>query len=180
MEKKENANHIFVLECLEEALIRLMNKKNYADITISELCEVAGVSRISYYRNYNNFDEIILNYLNKKTDDWWTNFTNSQDMLSGNFWVGISQEYLKHKNIIQLIYKQNLSRLIKEHIFSRCGPKKEQPQYEKYATSVIAGAIYGYLDMWFQNDMVNPPFELNLKVMLNLYKLMVEHSNKEI
>ena len=39
----------FFQKCLYEALIKLMKKKEYTDINISELCEEADVSRMTYY-----------------------------------------------------------------------------------------------------------------------------------
>ena len=44
--------HILVMESLTEALIQLMRKKPLAEIKISELCDKAGVSRVSFYRNF--------------------------------------------------------------------------------------------------------------------------------
>lgn len=47
-------------ECLQTALVTLMKLKNYEKISISELVKKAGVSRTSFYRNYNSKEDIIL------------------------------------------------------------------------------------------------------------------------
>ena len=39
-------------ECIESALILLLENKSFADISISELVKRAGVSRTAFYRNY--------------------------------------------------------------------------------------------------------------------------------
>ena len=54
--KKQNR---IVCESLREALIILMNEKNYYKISICELCEKAGVSRMAFYNNYESKDNLL-------------------------------------------------------------------------------------------------------------------------
>ena len=44
---------------MEISLLQLLEKKELAKITISELVNRAGVSRASFYRNYNSKEEIL-------------------------------------------------------------------------------------------------------------------------
>lgn len=41
-----------VCECITDALFRLMKSKPLQDISITELTRVAGVGRVSFYRNF--------------------------------------------------------------------------------------------------------------------------------
>ena len=50
---------LFTRECLLGALLRLGKKKPFDKITISELVKCEGVSRTSFYRNYNTIEDII-------------------------------------------------------------------------------------------------------------------------
>lgn len=52
MENAKNAANQIAKECLVTALIQLLKEKNLSEITISELASKAGVSRMTYYRNY--------------------------------------------------------------------------------------------------------------------------------
>ena len=54
--KKQNR---IVCESLREELIILMNEKNYYKISISELCQKAGVSRMAFYNNYESKDNLL-------------------------------------------------------------------------------------------------------------------------
>ena len=49
----------FTRECLLGALLRLVKKKPFDKISVSELVECAGVSRTAFYRNYSTIDDII-------------------------------------------------------------------------------------------------------------------------
>ena len=45
-----------------EAVLLLMDEKPYSKITVSDITEKAGVARQTFYRNYNDKDEVIIKY----------------------------------------------------------------------------------------------------------------------
>jgi len=47
-----------------DALMLLMDEKPYDKITVSDIAEKAGVARPTFYRNFDDKDEVILQYLN--------------------------------------------------------------------------------------------------------------------
>ena len=53
----------FNQQCLYTALMQMSNKKTIDSITIGELCDYAGVSRMTYYRSYTSKEEILLQHL---------------------------------------------------------------------------------------------------------------------
>lgn len=48
---------------LSNALVDLLKKKPMKDIKISELCELANVSRATFYNNFNSVDEVFTYYI---------------------------------------------------------------------------------------------------------------------
>jgi len=52
-----------VKKCIVDALLLLMNEKDFDEISITEICNKAGVSRMAYYRNYYTKKDIIIEYL---------------------------------------------------------------------------------------------------------------------
>lgn len=50
-------------ECIEQALISLMERKPYSSITIKDITDRAGVSRVSYYRNYSSKEDILSGFM---------------------------------------------------------------------------------------------------------------------
>lgn len=55
---------------LSKALLSLLEKKKLNEITISELCSKAGLSRLSFYRNYNSMEQIVREHLSGITDSF--------------------------------------------------------------------------------------------------------------
>lgn len=58
----EKKTETMTKECLYTALLLLMEKKPYEEITITEIAKKAGVSRMSYYRLYKSKDDILAQY----------------------------------------------------------------------------------------------------------------------
>jgi len=57
---------------MDEALILLLEKKDFEFITIKEICAKAGVNRSTFYFHYENINDLIKecdNYLNEKFID---------------------------------------------------------------------------------------------------------------
>lgn len=54
---------------MDEALIALLERKNYEYITVKEICEKAGVNRSTFYLHYETIDDLLsecIEYIGKK------------------------------------------------------------------------------------------------------------------
>ena len=49
----------FSRNCLSQALIELLEENEYEDISIQDIVDKAGFSRMAYYRNFKSKDEVI-------------------------------------------------------------------------------------------------------------------------
>ena len=58
---------------IAEALIFLMEKNDYDKITVTDITKAAGISRMTYYRNYSSKDDILIKYF----EDEWNRFLES-------------------------------------------------------------------------------------------------------
>jgi len=47
-----------VKDCLKTALLELCRNRSYKDLSVSELCRKAGVSRMAFYRNYQVINDL--------------------------------------------------------------------------------------------------------------------------
>lgn len=52
----------YVRTQLTQALLRLLQEKKLADISVSELTQRAQVGRASFYRNYQSLSDILFQY----------------------------------------------------------------------------------------------------------------------
>lgn len=58
-ENKTNQRITLTKRLLQEALIRLMNDKDIANISVSELCKEAGINRTTFYYHYGNQHDVL-------------------------------------------------------------------------------------------------------------------------
>lgn len=49
-------------ECITTAIIQLLEKETLSNITVSQVCKRAGVSRMAFYRNYDGLEQVLYEY----------------------------------------------------------------------------------------------------------------------
>ena len=55
---------------IENAFLDLLNEKPYLEITVTDIIKKAGVSRMSYYRNYSTVMDIVESITDRMADDF--------------------------------------------------------------------------------------------------------------
>lgn len=169
---KTNEAHTIVLESLTEALLRLMEQKPLKTITVSELCDKAGVSRISFYRNYKKMDEILVRHLIHCMDEWWRRMEKkSEDQFFREFWPGLLEEYRKNERLIRLLYQNDAAYILKDHIFTCCDPANASDETDAYLRAALAGTLYGIVDEWIRRGMGELPDGFSLMNVLQFTKV---------
>ncbi|MCR5505964.1 MAG: TetR/AcrR family transcriptional regulator [Bacilli bacterium] len=118
MSKKGNGMRELASECLFIALLKLMDEKPYQSISITEICDKAGVSRMAYYRNYNSKEEILTKHAEMIVEGVKKEIiANPGDI---QIWQNI-YEYLSQHNIFYKLSEAGLiqyfSNLVKELVF---------------------------------------------------------------
>lgn len=172
---RRNEAHEAVIESLTEALLQMMEQKPLAEINITELCGHAGVSRISFYRNFESVEDILVQKLTACTDLWWQEFSQrkDEDFLS-SFWDELLDQYRKNSRLILLLSQNNATGILKQHIFSCCNPALEKSDEAGYLRAVLAGAIYGLVDEWVRRGMKELPEGFGVQTLRSVYMTLGE------
>ena len=159
---------------MDEALILLLEKKEYSFITIKEICEKAGVNRSTFYLHYETIDDLLsecIEYIGYKVKKKFNNKVfNKQVIKKSNLeeLLLITPEYLlpyleflkENKAIYKIAYSQpnvlheetiinHLYKNIFEPILDRYSvPKNEQ----KYMMSFYLSGMSAVMRDWIKND----------------------------
>ncbi|MBR2684467.1 MAG: TetR/AcrR family transcriptional regulator [Erysipelotrichaceae bacterium] len=136
---------------LTKALLELLKKKNMNEISVSELCDTAGLSRLSYYRNYTSKEEILEEYLHGIT----TSFLKGTSV---NFRTTPQKEFIIHlithmqeqKDVVNMLVQNNLSYLLKE-AFDEAFLRSVDIYQDPYRCYVASGAYFNLVYAWFIN-----------------------------
>ena len=147
----------YVVEHITSALLELMREKPLRDVSISELCDAAGVGRASFYRNFSDKEDVISRYLKQILDDWWLRSITKPDF---NIVRAIFEHFYERRELYMLLYSQGLSHLHLNSITDACGPKPEQENHAAYTSAFFAHGLYGWIDEWFKRGTPESPEEM--------------------
>lgn len=140
----------YVLEHITAALLELLREKPIEEISISELCELAGIGRASFYRNFNSKEDILLAYIRKLFQEWTAEGFQAENKPLSEFLRSLFSHFEKHRDFYELLNQRNLLFLLKDVIIGICGPQPDQPKEEAYARAYFSYALYGWIEVWFQ------------------------------
>lgn len=147
----------YVVEHITDAMLKLMQSNDFHDISISRICEEAGVGRASFYRNFESKEAVISRHLKTLLDHWWEEAIQKPDF---NLVEEIFSHYWNHRGLCIMLYRQGLAHLSLQSIKEACGPKPEQPNIVAYTTAYFSYGLYGWIEEWFKRGMQETPKEM--------------------
>lgn len=155
----------FFQKCLYEALVKLMKRKVFADISVSELCEEAGVSRMTYYRSYNSKEDILIQHLELCFKRFMRELRDSTNMsfyevavTFFEFWEKEEKEFLTA--LIDSGLSINLMDLFYEYLDNIYESMELEESVEPFVKSFLAGGLYKLLIDWIKSDSNTPIQEM--------------------
>jgi len=143
-----------------DSLMLLMDEKPYDSITVSDIAEKAGVARPTFYRNFDDKDEVVLQYLNNS-------FGTENDDKHNNIVLLFDHKYLiKHQNNLKKILstasiENRIYRELQYYSVFLTEQYKKQLSAEDYLICrykicyQITGSLRIFFD-WFINNMPMP------------------------
>lgn len=143
----------YVIEHITEALLALLSEKEMEDISISELCDRAGVGRASFYRNFNSKEDILRAYIDKLFGGWKSKWEENNKLpLSAGIGM-IFDHFEQHRAFYGLLNERRLIYLLKDVILASLEMKPGLPKAEAYSKAFVAYSLYGWIEVWFQRGM---------------------------
>lgn len=150
----------YVIEHLTNALLELLQEKQLDDISISELCDMAGVGRATFYRNFETREDIIKRYINGLFSELADGQAQNGSHPENDFLRSLFAHIERHIDFYKLLNERHLIHLLKDVIIALCGPKPEDSKEAAYAKAFVAYTLYGWIEVWFQRGMADSPEEM--------------------
>lgn len=170
-------------EAIEQALISLLDEKEFKDITISEIVKRAGVSRTAYYRNYKSKEDILStclkNIMNKSS-----NSLLGYDALKDTkkTWIALLETVKVNYKEYKLLLKAGYKNIIIDEFNKSMNYNISKKQFELYYSNLYwAGAISSVVLEWIEDDMnipIEQVAELGSNLMINGLNTIKEYGNK--
>lgn len=150
----------FVDVYITEAFLLLLKKKEYRDITITEICKKAGVTRMSFYRNFESKEDILHKKVRNITDSFLKESAISykNDTVSCYF-IKLFTHMKQQIELCNALNKAGLFYMIKDE-FDRVFLSTYRQEYDEYKSVFLAGGIYNIFLYWFLNNCRDNPEDL--------------------
>ena len=172
---KFESKYFNTAQLMNQALIELLNKKEYEYITIKEICKKAGVNRSTFYLHYENMNDLLeetVENINKKFLSYFnhssTDFIKKIEHADINDLILITPEYLlpflnfikENKTIYQVAIKHPtkmqssqkftlLNKYILFPIFNRFHIDERQ---NKYLAAYYINGINAIVNEWINTN----------------------------
>ena len=169
-----NSQNQLVRECIFTALMILMERKCFKEIKITEIVNKAGVSRMSYYRNYNSKEDIITFYLDKMLEDYLEIISNNEmyDRYNRKYYFIVC--FKNNERLIRNLIKSGMESLILERINTFTDSVVELPTNKKaYLPTTdqqnlqfAVGGLFNVIMEWFHRGMTETVEEMAQKICL--------------
>ena len=155
-----------VKEAIEMAMIKLLKKKDINKITVTELTELAGVGRSSFYRNFESFEDVAVSYVNRMYGEYFKNNPVNPDAYKkSNFSYFLKERYrfVKNNGDIFLAFHKNgllYNALLKMDPEIKTQYLVADIHESRYFSAMIMGFSAGVIEEWVAGGMKEAPEEL--------------------
>lgn len=169
MYKGSNPTALKSQQWIKESLYELLKEIPYQNINIKLITERAGLARQTFYKLYNNKDEIVAHLL----DDMFHDFKSSlltQETISMRTLSSCYFEYFyDNKEVVYLFINNNLMNLMEvkfcEYLTElRLFISDKEITHSQYTISMVSGALLGVLVQWFKDDLILSIDDLSILV----------------
>lgn len=156
--RRKNVTNAVIRESITEALLILMKQKPFAQISITEIVQKAGVGRVTFYRNYSGKEDVLVSALNEAATDWWLAFRaeGRTDYVEALF-----EHCLTVKDIVLPLYEHGLIHLLFQNVHDLLGPADGDSEFLSYQKSCLTGCVFGFLNEWVRRGMTDPPEKMS-------------------
>ena len=149
-------------KCVETALLLLMQEKDYADITITDIIQKSGVSRSAYYRNYRTKEDVLKTIFDQAVDVMTKDIERPlREQNREACFAVLFRDVAKKESLFRIILKAKLEKQLVETINQRLLQNIPAEEYKsRYLILSWVGSNINILLNWVQEGMPLPPDEM--------------------
>ena len=160
MNEKENLTQKYIYT----AFLQLLEKKHYDSISVCEICTKAGVSRMSFYRNFESKEDLAFKGIKQIMCGIESNFKNLKVINKFTIIQEFFQAAKKYKAAIISLQNSQIEKTLKEIVVQELSENAHNIDYfnktSKYIPLLYFSAITSVLFMWLKQDAVESPEDM--------------------
>lgn len=155
---------------LAAAFIELLQKKNFPDITITEICNRAQIARRTFYRNFNTTSDVICYFVRNSVEEFSKEMLKYADADYYEIVVAYYSFWFSKKDLMTLLSRNGLTQILfieylicleKLPFLCHMGHSSNQNSDEfRFMHAFFAGGLWSLLTFYIANDGSQSPEEL--------------------
>lgn len=151
----------FLKECMADSLLLLMRQKPFAQITINEIAQTAGVNRSTWFRNFETKNDALI----FKVTRLWFRWADEHGLKDCRRYTldnaGAFFEFCDSiRDILGLIYHAELQSIVYESFYQVMMPQYGASSAECYEARFYSYGLFGLLEEWVKRDFFETPAQL--------------------
>lgn len=158
-ETKDTLTKTYIFQAFYDLLI----KNSINEINVSDICTKAGVSRMSFYRNFKSKDDLVEKSLEKILENLKETLSKQEQINQYTVTKEIFATALKYQKVTKAFknsdYITKFTNCIAERLFTFAPEDKINPA-QKYIPIFYFSAIAGTLAVWLNNGTAETPEEM--------------------
>ena len=155
-------------QSIVEALVSLLQTKSFEHISVSELCLRAGVSRMAFYRHFENLQDVLKGHFRDQRHEFlgWLRSEPEADLYS----IGLRflQVIERERTLFRALVRVNLQWILADYLVtgmerfrSEFRPLEYSSPLEKeYLIAYEAGGFLSIISKWVGRDCRDPKEEV--------------------
>ena len=137
-----------------KALLELMDQKEYKDITITDVTNLAKVSRVTFYRHFDTIEDILIRYFEITSERYqeqsklqFANGERNNEVAVLSLFLFFKSNLNATKSLMKAGLEGELLKFLNNEFENKLPVK-----LDKYLAYFVSGALYNVLIHWSQND----------------------------
>lgn len=169
MYKGNNPTALQSQKMITDALLLLMDEKDFAKINIKELCDKALVSRQTFYSLFQTKEQVIELHFDRMFADYAKQFNETKKTTVSDVCTTAVSYLMDKKVFIGLLVKNNLNYIMIQKIEQYLvefgdqinAPKREN---EDYAMAFLSGALVELIARYIKNNAFEDSKEISMLI----------------
>ena len=168
MNKSNNIRYKTTEEYIQRALLRLLTRKDYNQITIKDICQEAGINRSSFYAHYIDINDLYIKYEESITQNILKIFENNQY----NFETYKQLfEFIKENKVFYKAYLKSSGSFCERSMFNRFKNSLLKFAYSnnmfvadkefEYRLCFFAAGLKSICEKWLNNNCTESPEQMS-------------------
>ena len=182
--RRKNTTSKMMKEYIIGAMLLLMKKRSFSEISIGEITDKAGVNRSTYYRNFHSKEEIIETFFCNILERTITELPADNNLTLQEYLEHVFKVFYRYKEDILCIHQNKLSHLLLSALnsyFLLSADMVNESFVERLPLYYHTGGIFNDFILWFDCKMEPSP-EIFAKVaakicLPNAKPVLLQHNN---